>query len=426
MSEYYCPNCGADLEDQPGFDPDSGYWTCTECGQFLTDPEDEDPDAQFDGVGWFCDGCGAFLNRQDGFNDWCGTWTCTECGYENRISEDEIYESEEDYQSSKSDSYSYNDEDEEDEDDEDPVAEFDGVGWQCNSCYSYLNEQAGFDPWCGTWTCQVCGQNNQIPEDDIYQYEANQQSSSSYSYSSDDSEDDDDSDEDYENEDNTESYFDSEEYKRHQQEMARRRAEAEARAREERLRREEEQRLKAEQRKERRQRIWRTVTGKKQNVGISSNQCCKMRYDAVIEQLKKQEFYNFNTRVLEDLVSSTIAKEGMVESISFNGTDMFDEETKFPYNAQIDIVYHVLKRIKPPITSKAAKRRDIEDVMWEFTSAGFENVEKLAIPDLKKGWIVKEDSVENITIDGKTDFKKSDRICVNAKVVISYHVFKGK
>ncbi len=94
-----------------------------------------------------------------------------------------------------------------------------------------------------------------------------------------------------------------------------------------------------------------------------------MRCDAVIEYLKKQEFYNFNTRVVEDLVSSTIAKEGMVESISFNGTDLFDEETKFPYNAQIDIVYHALKRIKPPTTSKGAKRRDTEDVMWEFTSA---------------------------------------------------------
>lgn len=114
-----------------------------------------------------------------------------------------------------------------------------------------------------------------------------------------------------------------------------------------------------------------------------------MRCDDVISHLKKQEFYNFNARVLEDLVSSTITKEGLVESISFNGRDMFDEEAKFPYNAQIDIVYHALKRIRPPITSKGARRRDIEDVIREFTSAGFENVERQSIPDLKKAGLSK-------------------------------------
>ena len=105
MGDYYCPNCGADLEEQSGFDPYGGYWTCTECGQFLTDPEDSDETSQFDGVGWFCDGCGAYLNKQSGFSDWCSTWTCTECGHTNNISEDEIYDSEADYQNRNHDDY---------------------------------------------------------------------------------------------------------------------------------------------------------------------------------------------------------------------------------------------------------------------------------------------------------------------------------
>ena len=42
FGDYECPNCGADLELQQGFDPDKGYWTCTECGQQLFgDDEDE-------------------------------------------------------------------------------------------------------------------------------------------------------------------------------------------------------------------------------------------------------------------------------------------------------------------------------------------------------------------------------------------------
>ena len=64
MSNYFCPHCGADLDDQDGFNPNTGYWTCKECGQFLTDPEiDVDKSSRFDGVGWFCDNCGAFLRQ---------------------------------------------------------------------------------------------------------------------------------------------------------------------------------------------------------------------------------------------------------------------------------------------------------------------------------------------------------------------------
>lgn len=112
MSDYYCPHCGADLGNQPGFDPDAGYWTCTECGQFLTDPGDEsDEPSRFDGVGWFCDGCGAYLNKQIGFSDWYSTWTCTECGHVNNLSEDEIYESEEAYQASRKEEESEEDDD---------------------------------------------------------------------------------------------------------------------------------------------------------------------------------------------------------------------------------------------------------------------------------------------------------------------------
>lgn len=99
MSDYYCPNCGADLEEQPGFDPNGSYWTCTNCGTLLTDPSDPDMDTA-SGVTWFCDCCGACLNKQDGFDESYSSWTCTECGHENSLSEDNIYSSEDEYQNS--------------------------------------------------------------------------------------------------------------------------------------------------------------------------------------------------------------------------------------------------------------------------------------------------------------------------------------
>lgn len=52
---------------------------------------------RFSNVDWWCDYCGSLLNYQSGFDDELDSWSCTECGTINRIAEDEIYESHEDY-----------------------------------------------------------------------------------------------------------------------------------------------------------------------------------------------------------------------------------------------------------------------------------------------------------------------------------------
>ncbi len=61
---------------------------------------------------WWCDQCGASLNEQPGFYAECGSWTCTECGHTNLIAESEII-----------DEYEDNDSFYEDADDEDDIPE---------------------------------------------------------------------------------------------------------------------------------------------------------------------------------------------------------------------------------------------------------------------------------------------------------------
>ena len=51
-----------------------------------------------DDITWYCDGCYAVLNNQPGFNTYSGQWECTECGYDNDVTEDNVYDSEEEYQ----------------------------------------------------------------------------------------------------------------------------------------------------------------------------------------------------------------------------------------------------------------------------------------------------------------------------------------
>lgn len=336
MSEYYCSNCDTNLEKQSGFYPNTGYWTCEECGQLLLNPEDSDSNQRYTDVGWFCDNCGTFLNGQTGFSDWDSEWVCMECGYANTISETEIYDSCEEYQSI---------------------------------------------PWIAKLTKSI-----------IKDFTSTQ-----YEYQSYDNYDDDDDDKTSEVQEQLQN-----EYKV------------------------EEQKVKTEKRNGLKKRIWRTLTRKKLNTGISSNECRNMNYEELVSIFKEQEFDNINLRILEDLNVDNISREGMVQNITINNKQMFDSNTMFPFNAKIIITYHMLKKQVPPLTSKTAKGKNIDDVEQAFSNAGFVNIERRVIFDLTIGWIVKENSVEAVTINGESNFRKTDTIRLDSHIVISYHTFKNK
>lgn len=87
--EYLCPDCGAILDDQPGFDTGPGTWTCRKCGKLLMDEDVYEGDIH-KGVAWFCDQCGELMNRQKGFTDTLDTWICTSCAHTNKIASSKI------------------------------------------------------------------------------------------------------------------------------------------------------------------------------------------------------------------------------------------------------------------------------------------------------------------------------------------------
>ena len=39
--------------------------------------------------------------------------------------------------------------------------------WYCDECYAFLNDQDGFDAYCGYWTCTNCGHSNKIGKSEI-------------------------------------------------------------------------------------------------------------------------------------------------------------------------------------------------------------------------------------------------------------------
>ena len=79
--EYFCTRCNAVLNEQVGFNPEFGSWTCAKCGQELYGDVYEGE--RYPGVLWYCDECQSLMNKQSGFSDQSDTWICVECGFSN-------------------------------------------------------------------------------------------------------------------------------------------------------------------------------------------------------------------------------------------------------------------------------------------------------------------------------------------------------
>lgn len=363
MIDYYCPNCGANIGDQQGFDSDVGYWTCTECGQFLSDPEDFDDNSQFNDVSWFCDRCGAYLNKQSGFSDWLDTWTCTECGYTNNISEDEICESEEDYQRHMEEK---NEEDEEEDEEE----------------------------------------NEDVDEDEEDEEEEDEENEDEVDEDEEDEEEDEDEDEEDE-------------------EWARERAIQEELRQEELRKKEQKEQERKDRRKARWKRVWSAIAHKKLiDVNINASDCIGNNYLQVVPIFEKNGFSKIRLNILEDLEYSDISKENEVSKITIDGNNFFDLDTKAKYDADIVITVHKLKKAFPPVAPKQLKGKHGKNVAQQFRMAGFVNVDEIIIRDLTFGWLKKDGQIDSVMIDDDNRYEADTPFRIDAKVVVTFHTFK--
>lgn len=420
MSDYYCPNCGADLGDQTGFCPENGYWTCTECGQFLTDPNDFDLGSQYDGVGWFCDSCGAYLNKQFGFNDWCGTWTCTECGHENLISDDQIYGSKEEYQSSSSYHENGNDND-------------DGFGYgeewkydnpqRCKCCGRLLNKQKDFNEWMTFHVCEKCGYYNDLTNEES---------------------DDDTTENKPEDKDTKSTEKESRNYRTNYSfHSNNNKQNAESvnigRTEEPIYSKPTYEQIMAGIKKMAVVAlalvlagiavfIWNIYQDYKNSIeiGISSEYALGQDYKTVVRTLEKNGFTDIHELPVYDLSYDEIDEENKICRIEINGKGKFDKDDKAPYDTRVDISYHVLMNIKIPLSSKEAKKMNYEDLVSMLEESGFVNIEIDKDTDLITGWITKDGSVETVSVDGETKFSKESEYRPDVKIVVTYHTFKDK
>lgn len=159
-------------------------------------------------------------------------------------------------------------------------------------------------------------------------------------------------------------------------------------------------------------------------MGYSSDSLEGLKYTEVVQSLKESGFSNIHTKEISDLTISRDDEENLVTEVKLMFGDSFDENTKYPSNLWITVVYHTVELYAPPLTSKEAKGMNYLDVIDEFENAGFVNVTTVVEYDIVTGWLTDDGEVKSVTINGENKFDSYDEYRLDAEVVITYHTLK--
>lgn len=456
MDEYYCPNCGATLNHQYGFDPNGGSWTCSVCGTHLMDEDVYNGDT-FEGVAWYCDKCNAFLNRQSGFSDAYSTWRCTQCGHLNGTTEDDII----------------------------------NTGPQCPNCSSYLKKQSYYGGYEDDWTCEECGAKlhrkySCDPYEVIHEDEGpkcphcgdklnSQFCYSEYKddwtcescgaklhrrYSFDPYEEIDDSQEE------ECSYTPpSPQPQSHSWEPPRAPAymspppyswvppqrptyvpplsysyappraptymscnplqqpggATPARGTKPATMTE------VPKGKLRRKRIKAFLFRRKRiKLGYNPQALLRKHYQFVFTLLHNNAFENIKCIPVKDIYTGSPYAVGEVEQVVINGSQHFSWDDLIPYDTEIIITYHIKREISVPFSSRSCRKKNHMEIGAQLQKLGFTNIYAREIRDLTTGWIVKDGSIEKVIIGNNERFKKNTSYVYDIPIVIEYHTFKNR
>lgn len=417
MDEYFCPNCGATLNNQPGFDPNGGTWTCTSCGKLLMDDDVYDGDT-FEGVAWYCDGCGALLNRQPGFSDSYGSWKCTNCGHTNGTTEDDIVDDGPQCPrcgASLKGQYSFSDWSDDhtcsacgaklhrdySSDTFEVVTEDEGP--VCPRCGDHLKNQSLYSEIDDDWTCEECGA--KLHRD--YSFDDYEEVAS----------EDDDDEEDI---DDSPQYYHSPTYKQaapYTEERGKSNVgHSPSAIKEEKIITDSELRKK---------RVKAFIFKRKKiEIGYDYPELLRKNYNVVVTALHNKGFNNIKAIPVKDIYKGSCYQVGEVEQVVINGSSYFNEHDQVPYDSEIIITYHEKKEIVIPFSEHCLRKMNYVEAGDRLQQLGFTEIYEKPIRDLVTGWVKKDGTVEKVIIGGLNPFKKKSIFPYDVEIVIEYHTFK--
>lgn len=308
----------------------------------------------------FCPNCHADLRNQYGFDSKKNVWICIECGQ--MLYGDNVYDGD----------------------------QFPGVMWICDNCASLLNTQLGFSDNSGTWICTECGHRNSISEDQICS-DRKILPLRAFPFAADEGDDKDDDDDDDGNEYDDDEY-DDDEY-------------------------DDDDDSKNDNGNNDDNDVNDAINDiKDQLMNIRNNINCIIHHTApesinhpspskpIKEQSSsKSETNSTNLAIILGCVSFFIVVIGFI-AFYFSST-----YTHIPESAKklIGQNYQIVER--------------------QFKDAGFTNITSIPVADLSDGWFTKAtskiDTIDSISINGNTSFKKDAECPKDSPITIYYHVY---
>lgn len=348
---------------------------------------------------YFCPNCGAILNYQTGFSPDCGAWTCTECG--KMLMDDEVYDGD----------------------------EYEGVAWFCDSCGVLLNKQEGFSDSYGSWICTECGYNNGTTEEDIINRDDGPKCpncgaslSEQFCFGG------------YENDWNCtecgvqlhrDYSFDEFSIKENDEDESTKSIndDVENDISEDNIQFEEIKNTIVKKLKK-----FATLISKdkKIKIGISSADLIGDNVNETEKILKDAGFINVEKQAIQDIYVDNVKEDGEVEKVIIDEKIDFTKKDEFPYNSKILIIYHTKKKLTFPFSHKQVYKRNYKEVRKELREIGFTNIKTKRINDLVTGWIVKDGSIEEVSIEHLNSYKQGIVCDYDTEIIIKYHTFSKK
>ncbi len=132
-----------------------------------------------------------------------------------------------------------------------------------------------------------------------------------------------------------------------------------------------------------------------------------------------------NVSIGEETITYEREQNGFVASISIDGNVYTDGKCYLPKNTPITISCYTLK-ITIGNKSSKFKGRYYKDVVADLQERGFINIELRRANNLKLGILKKEGEISYFSINGSTDFKKSDSFYYYAQIVIIVNTYKDE
>jgi hypothetical protein len=187
----------------------------------------------------------------------------------------------------------------------------------------------------------------------------------------------------------------------------------------------EKKQLKKAKRKARLKRMnSRIFHNKMIDINISSDECKGRNYMRLSDIFKNNGFTNIKIDVIEDLEYDKLIEENLVTDVLVDGKNDFASTDKVKYNTEIILTVHNLRKVYPPLTYKQGKKLLADDVVELFENAGFVDIRRNPIKDLKLGILKKDGKIDSIKVAGKEKYKIETMYRINTPIEITYHTFK--